>query len=257
MWQENIRGVLIFSACQAGRDLTHIMKNIPKHIAIIMDGNGRWARLRGLPRLAGHRQGVKTVKKIVQVCADMGIKYLTLYAFSTENWRRPKLEIQGLMRLLKEFLRKEVEELNKNNVCLMTIGNIEEIPNFAKQELERAKQILQKNKGLVLNLALNYGARKEIVGAVKKFSRDCIGGKHKPEDLSENMFSSYLYTKDMPDPDILIRTGGQMRLSNFLLWQVSYTEIYITDKLWPDFDRKDLESAIQDCLKRHRRFGGL
>jgi undecaprenyl diphosphate synthase len=233
------------------------MENIPTHIAIIMDGNGRWARMRNLPRLIGHKQGVKTVKKIVSSCSRLGVKYLTLYAFSTENWKRPKIEVQGLMRLLKEFLRKEIEEMDKNNVRLMTIGDISKLPEFARQELKIAKQTLNDNKGLTVILALNYGAKSEIIDAIKRFSKDCMNGILNPENLDENIFSKYLYTAGLPDPDLLIRTSGQMRISNFLLWQTSYTELYFTDKLWPDFDEEDLTLAIEDYSKRKRRFGGL
>jgi len=228
---------------------------LPAHVAIIMDGNGRWAKKRGLPRMAGHRAGVKTVKKIVRAAGDLGIKYLTLFTFSKENWRRPKSEVGSLMRLLYETTKREMEELNENNVRLITTGKVEELSAKQRQILKEAKAITAKNTGLTLNLALNYGGRDEILEAVKKIASDCKEGRLKSSEINEEIFSRYLFTKELPDPDLLVRTSGEMRLSNFLLWQTSYTELYITEVLWPDFTEEDFYSAIWDYLNRERRFG--
>lgn len=228
---------------------------LPVHIAIIMDGNGRWAKKRGLPRVAGHRAGVKAVKKIVRAAGDLGIKYLTLFTFSKENWRRPQSEVGSLMRLLYETTKREMAELNENNVRLITTGKVEELSAKQRQILEKAKTVTAKNTGLTLNLALNYGGRDEILEAVKKIAQDCKEGRLKTSEIDEETFSRYLFTEDLPDPDLLIRTSGEMRLSNFLLWQTSYTELYLTEVLWPDFAEEDFYSAIWDYLNRERRFG--
>jgi undecaprenyl diphosphate synthase len=230
---------------------------LPAHVAIIMDGNGRWAKKRGLPRMAGHRAGVKTVKKIVRAAGDLGIKYLTLFTFSKENWRRPRSEVGSLMRLLYETTKSEMEELNENNVRLITTGKVEELSAKQRQILKQAKAITAKNTGLTLNLALNYGGRDEILEAVKKIASDCKEGRLKASGINEEIFSHYLFTKDLPDPDLLVRTSGEMRLSNFLLWQTSYTELYITEVLWPDFTEEDFYAAIWDYLNRERRFGRI
>ena len=228
---------------------------IPTHIAIIMDGNGRWAKRRGLPRVAGHREGVKSVRDVVEACAQLGVKYLTLFAFSTENWRRPKEEIDTLMKLLIKTLRSETEKLHKNDIKLMAIGDIDSLPKEVRQELKEAMEKTKNNKRMVLNLALSYSGRWEIIEAVKEIARDVKKGKVKIEEIDDKLFSNYLKTAGIPDPDLLIRTSGELRISNFLLWQIAYTELYITDCLWPDFRRKHLYEAIRDYQRRERRFG--
>lgn len=224
---------------------------LPAHIAIIMDGNGRWAKKKGLLRIFGHRAGVETVKKIVEYCTEIKIKVLTLYAFSTENWVRPQKEINGLMGLLQNYLRSELGRLQKNNIRLRLIGDISKLPTGARAELRKAIRLTQKNTGLILNLALNYGSRQEIVSAVN------LAIAKKSRKLSEADIAEELYTFGLPDPDLLIRTSGEKRLSNFLLWQMAYTELYFTDVLWPDFAPKLLNEAIIDYQKRNRRFGGI
>jgi undecaprenyl diphosphate synthase len=231
--------------------------NLPLHVAIIMDGNGRWAKRRGLPRTAGHRAGVKTVKRIVRASGDLGISILTLFTFSRENWKRPKYEVSAIMKLLYETTKREINELDENNVKLITTGRIDEFPREEKEILEGAKNKTKDNTGLILNLALNYGGRTEILDAVKKFALDVKEGKLETNDLNEETFSNYLYTKGLPDPDLLIRTSGEMRISNFLLWQTSYTELYVTDVLWPNFSVKDFYEAIWDYQNRERRFGRI
>jgi undecaprenyl diphosphate synthase len=223
--------------------------NIPEHIAIIMDGNGRWAKQRSLPRIAGHREGINSVREIVQACGEIGVKILTLYTFSSENWRRPRQEVSALMRLLLVTINREVEELNRKNVRLMVIGDISALPEKPRSGILAGIEKLKSNTGLILNLALSYGGRQEIIEAVRKICRE------RRNDITEKEFSKYLYTADIPDPDLLIRTSGELRLSNFLLWQLAYTEIYITDVLWPDFRRAELMEAIRDYQKRERRFG--
>jgi len=230
-------------------------KAIPVHIAIIMDGNGRWANKRDLPRTAGHEAGVAAVKEVVQAAAEIGLKYMTLYTFSVENWKRPREEVQALMRLLSKTTRSEIDELHKNNVKLITTGRIEGLSATRRQALSMACKKTAGNTGLVLNLALNYGGRTEIIDAVRDIARDVKTGKFKPGEIDEKLFSQYLYTSELPDPDLLIRTSGEMRLSNFLLWQTSYTELYVTDVLWPDFGRTELFEAIIAFQKRERRFG--
>ena len=222
-----------------------------------MDGNGRWARRRGFPRTLGHRAGIKSVRRIVEACVELKISVLTLYAFSVENWKRPKREIDTLMRLLSEFLEKEIDEMNENNIRFTAIGRTDELPDFVQKRLERTIEATAKNRGLVLNLALNYGGRTEIVDAVRKIVSEAKGDSLKPEDISETTFSRYLYTHALPDPDLLIRTSGEMRLSNFLLWQLSYAEIYITKKYWPDFKKTDFLKALKEYARRERRFGGV
>jgi undecaprenyl diphosphate synthase len=231
--------------------------NLPAHVAIIMDGNGRWAKRRGLPRTAGHRAGVKTVKKIVRGAGDLGISILTLFTFSRENWRRPKYEVSSIMKLLYETTKREINELDENNVKLITTGRIEELASEERDILKRAKDRTKDNTGLILNLALNYGGRTEILDAVRKLALDVKEGGLDPKSLDEETFSQYLYTKGLPDPDLLIRTSGEMRISNFLLWQTSYTELYVTDVLWPNFTVKDFHQAIWDYQNRKRRFGRI
>jgi len=229
--------------------------NLPKHIAIIMDGNGRWAKNRRLPRTMGHRAGIKSVRRVVEACVAMKIPVLTLYAFSVENWKRPKREIGILMRLLSEFLEKEIDEMNEHNIRFTAIGRLEELPDFVQKRLSKTIQATAKNTGLVLNLALNYGGRSEIVDATKKIAEKVKEAKMPVEAIDEESFSKFLYTDGMPDPDLLIRTSGEMRISNFLLWQISYSEIVVTKKFWPDFDKSDLEKAVQEFQNRERRFG--
>lgn len=231
--------------------------NIPKHIAIIMDGNGRWAKKRGLPRTIGHRAGVETIRNIVKASSKIGIKYLTLYAFSTENWKRPKDEVSTLMSLLVEFLRKEIDELNSNNVIVQTIGDISQLPETCQKELDRAYDITKANSGLKLNLALNYGGRDEIVRAINKMFSDFKAEKFKIENIDDMLISSYLDTSEMPDPDLLIRPSGEYRISNFLLWQIAYSEMWFADIYWPDFKPYHLYKAILEYQERDRRFGGI
>lgn len=231
--------------------------NIPKHIAIIMDGNGRWAKKRGLPRTIGHRAGVETIRNIVKASSKIGIKYLTLYAFSTENWKRPKDEVSTLMSLLVEFLRKEIDELNSNNVIVQTIGDISQLPETCQKELDRAYDITKANSGLKLNLALNYGGRDEIVRAINKMFSDFKAEKFKIENIDDMLISSYLDTSGMPDPDLLIRPSGEYRISNFLLWQIAYSEMWFADIYWPDFKPYHLYKAILEYQERDRRFGGI
>ncbi|WP_407307793.1 isoprenyl transferase [Desulfosporosinus sp. SB140] len=230
---------------------------LPRHIAIIMDGNGRWAQKRALPRSMGHRAGVEALRKIVKTCSNLGIQVLTVYAFSTENWSRPKDEVGVLMKLLTEYLRKELDELHQNKVVVRAIGILKDLPVEAQRELERAVERTKNNSGLVLNLALNYGGRSEIIDAVKKISKDVLDGKHQVEEINEKCFSDLLFTGGLPDPDLLIRTSGEMRLSNFLLWQLAYTEIIVVEEYWPDFGQKSLLDAIKVYQNRDRRFGGI
>lgn len=229
---------------------------LPRHIAIIMDGNGRWAETRGLPRLVGHRAGVESVQEIVRCTRELDIGVLTLYAFSTENWQRPPLEVQALMALLKSYLESELATMISNGVKLRCLGQIERIPSEVRKVLERVIQETAGNKGLVLNLALSYGGREEISMAFRTLARECLAGKNlDPEEIDQDTVSEHLYTAGLPDPDLLIRTGGERRLSNFLLWQASYAELYFTETLWPDFRKPDLLKAIADFQKRQRRFG--
>lgn len=228
---------------------------IPKHIAIIMDGNGRWAKKRGLPRVAGHKRGVDTVKDIVEACAEIGVKYLTLYTFSTENWKRPKDEVSTLMRLLLNSLKDRVDELCENDIKLTTIGDTEALPYEVQKQLKADIERTKNNKKMVLNLALSYSGRWEILEAVKKISKAVEKGDIKAEDINEKLFSQFLTTKDLPDPDLVIRTSGEFRVSNFLLWQIAYSEFVITDIYWPDFNRHHLYESIRAFQKRERRFG--
>ncbi len=229
--------------------------NLPRHIAIIMDGNGRWALTKNIPRLLGHKEGIESVKEIVRTSSNIGIKYLTLYAFSIENWNRPDDEVNGLMKLLDTFMRSEIDELHKNNVKIHLIGKISSLPKFAQDTLFMATKKTEKNDGLNLVLALSYGARWDIVRAVQLISMDVRRGKLSPEDITEEKFPKYLSTNEIPDPDLLIRTSGEFRISNFLLWELAYSEIYITEKLWPKFRKNDLYEALYNFLKRERRFG--
>jgi len=232
-------------------------ERIPIHVAIIMDGNGRWASQRNRPRTFGHKQGVNAVKEVVRAAGEIGIKYLTLYTFSSENWRRPKTEVAALMQLLTQTTENALNELLENDVKLITIGRIDALPQNRLEVIQRAVEKTRNNKGLVLNLALNYGGRTEILDAVKAIANSARAGIVDPKDVTEELFSGFLYTADLPDPDLLIRTSGEHRISNFLLWQTSYTELFITDTLWPDFKREQLFEAILDYQKRERRFGKL
>lgn len=230
-------------------------RNLPRHIAIIMDGNGRWAEKHTLGRISGHRQGAKSVKLTVKVCRELGIQYLTLYAFSVENWLRPREEVDALMELLKEYLHSEIKKLMKHDIRLTVIGNIRILKEPVRRLLSEAMEKTAHNRGMVLNLALSYGGRDEIIEAVKSIAEDSRVGKIRPRNITKELFSRYLYTAEIPDPDLLIRTSGEYRLSNFLLWQTAYTELYFTDVLWPDFRRKHLIEAIYDFQQRERRFG--
>lgn len=231
------------------------MARIPMHIAIIMDGNGRWAKEHNLPRALGHKAGVETIRKIVKACNNLGVKYLTLYAFSTENWNRPLEEVNSLMKLLVEYLKNEFEELNANDVVINSIGNVSKLPKVCREELNYAYEKTKNNKGLILNLALNYGGRNEIIDAVKQISLDLVNKKISKDKITEDLFSKYMYTKEMPDPDLIIRPSGELRLSNFLLWQSAYSELWFSDVKWPDFNEEQLKLAIADYQKRDRRFG--
>ena len=228
---------------------------IPNHIAIIMDGNGRWAKKRGLPRVAGHQRGVETVRKIVEDCAEIGVKYLTLYTFSTENWNRPKDEVSTLMRLLLKSLKERLDELNKNNIKLTCIGNIESLPSVVQKQLYEDIERTKNNKRMTLNLALSYSGRWELLEAVKNISKKVIEGKIAPNNINEKTISENLTTKNLPDPDLIIRTSGEFRVSNFLLWQIAYAEFVILDVFWPDFSKEHLYEAIKQYQKRERRFG--
>ena len=222
-----------------------------------MDGNGRWANSRGLPRIAGHREGVRTVRKITKICGELDIQILTLYTFSSENWNRPPTEVSALMKLLVSSLHREVKELMKNNVRFTVIGDINELKNYVQNELLDSIQKTKNNTGLNLNLALSYGSRKEILFAVKQLAEKVSNGEIDTEQIDEPLFSQMLYTRDIPDPDLLIRTGGEFRLSNFLLWQIAYTEIHVTDTFWPAFGKEELMTAIYEYQNRERRFGKI
>lgn len=231
--------------------------NIPKHVAIIMDGNGRWAEKNGKARVFGHEKGVDSVRSVVNGAGEIGIEYLTLYAFSTENWDRPKQEVDALMEILVHAIEIETKSLNKNNVRLSTIGDIDSMPPKVKETLDSCVQFLDSNTGLNLVLALSYSSKWEIVNAVKNLLQDSENKKIEPEDINNELFSSYLNTANIPDPELLIRTSGEYRISNFLLWQIAYSELYFTEKLWPDFGKEDLFEAVFDFQNRERRFGKI
>jgi len=228
---------------------------LPKHVAIIMDGNGRWAKEQRLPRVSGHRAGVDSVRDIVQACGQLDIPYLTLYAFSTENWKRPKSEVSVLMDLLMVYLRSEIEDLHRNNVRLSAIGQLNALPKPVQKELHSSMEKLSGNTGLNLTLALSYSGRWDIVRAVQTLALDVRRGKLSPEDITEDLFRTYLTTAELPDPDLLIRTSGEMRLSNFLLWEMAYAELHIASVFWPEFRRQHLYQALSDFFQRERRFG--
>ncbi|MFC5050350.1 isoprenyl transferase [Rubritalea spongiae] len=236
---------------------THSAASAPEHIAIIMDGNGRWAKQRGLPRIAGHRAGAESVRRTVDACKSLGVKYLTLYAFSSENWNRPESEVKALMQLLERFLKEKTKEMMKQNVRLNAIGRINMLPEKTRKQLELAIETTKDNTDLTLNLALSYGGREEIVDATRSIAEKAINGEIDPAAIDNSTITKYLYTSEQPDPCLLIRTSGELRLSNFLLWQLSYAEIVILDKFWPDFTEADLIDAVTHFSGRQRRFGAL
>jgi undecaprenyl diphosphate synthase len=230
---------------------------LPQHVAIIMDGNGRWAKKKNRPRIFGHREGMKRVREIVEYARKEGIKVLSLFAFSSENWNRPLTEINFLMSLLEEYVKKEVSELKKNNIQLRFIGDLKKLPEKYYALVKRSEEELRDCSGMVLNIALSYGGRQEIIFAIKNLIKDVENNVLNFEDINEQVFANYLFTKDLPNPDLLIRTSGEMRISNFFLWQIAYTELYITETFWPDFKEKDFQKALDDYAKRERRFGKI
>ena len=232
-------------------------ERVPRHIAIIMDGNGRWARHRGLPRIEGHRQGDTSVGEVIEACRDWGVQYLTLYTFSIENWRRSEEEVQALMLLIELVARREVETLDQKDVRIQVMGRLDELPDSLREELARDCERTRNNRGLNLILALNYGGRREIVDAARALARRVAEGGLRPEGINEELFAAALYLPGLPDPDLLIRTGGEMRISNFLLWEVAYSELYVTPVLWPDFRRDHLAEAVREYQHRERRFGAV
>ncbi len=232
-------------------------EHVPRHIAIIMDGNGRWAQKRRLPRIQGHYRGGKTVEKIAQHCVDVGIKVLTLYSFSIENWKRPREEIDSLMHLYSRYLVEIRPTLMRNDVKLVHLGRMQQLPSEVTKCLKETMQLTEQNKGMILALALNYGGRSEIIDAVRNIAQKCKNGELNTEQIDENCLAQHLYTAELSDPDLLIRTAGEMRISNFLLWQISYSEFYVTDVFWPDFTQEDLENAILEFSRRNRRFGAV
>jgi len=231
------------------------MKEPPSHIAIIMDGNGRWAKKRMLPRVIGHREGTKATKKIVRACGELGVKHLTIYVFSSENWERPLPEVDALMNLLVDMVRQEIEDLMRNNVKLCALGNLSRLPDITRHELEWGMERTKSNTGLQLNLAVSYGGREEILDAARALAEKAKRGELDPADIDEQAFRSCMYQPEVPDPELLIRTGGDQRISNYLLWQIAYTELYVTPTLWPDFDKEGLLEAIEEYHSRQRRFG--
>ncbi len=233
------------------------LKAIPRHVAIIMDGNGRWARERGLPRTEGHRAGAETVRRVTEACSEVGVEFLTLYAFSAENWKRPAREVAALMKLLEQFLRQKTPEMIEQNIRLQAIGRLNDLPKSCQEQLHRSIEATSQNSGLTLILALSYGGREEILDGVKSLLESIERGHLDKGMIDTEVFSKHLYTRYYPDPDLLIRTSGELRLSNFLLWQLSYTELWITPTLWPDFGREHFLEAVRDYGQRQRRFGGL
>mgnify|MGYP000342750725 CR=1 FL=1 len=231
--------------------------NIPQHVAIILDGNGRWAKAKGMPRNYGHAQGSKNVEKICEEAWCMGIKYLTVYAFSTENWNRPKEEVNALMKLLRNYMKTCLKTAAKNDMKVRVIGDITKLDEDIQKRILELEEATKNNGGLNFQIAINYGSRDEITRAARKLAKDCAAGKVNPDTIDESLFNSYLDTNDIPDPDLMIRTSGELRLSNYLLWQLAYTEFYFTDVPWPDFHKKELELAVEAYNKRDRRFGGL
>ena len=231
--------------------------DIPRHIAIIMDGNGRWAKDRGLPRLQGHRAGAESVREIMEACIELGVEYLTLYAFSSENWSRPATEVSALMALLDRFLEEKAKDLDRQKIRLRTIGQLDRLPAKTRARIARIEARTAAHTAMTLVLALSYGGREEIVAAARSLASDAVNGKISPAEIDNERFASYLQTAEIPDPDLLVRTSGEMRISNFLLWQISYAEIVIVKKFWPDFRQGDLFEAVHEYQRRHRRFGAL
>ena len=231
--------------------------NVPQHVAIILDGNGRWARSKGMPRNYGHAQGSKNVERICEEAWRMGIKYLTVYAFSTENWQRPKSEVDALMKLLRNYMKTCLKTAEKNDMKIRVIGDIRPLDEDIKKRILELEEASRNNGGLNFTIALNYGSRDEMIRAVKRLAQDCVDQKVKPEDIDEKLYAAYLDTRELPDPDLLIRTSGELRLSNYLLWQLAYTEFYFTDVPWPDFTKEELIRAIEHYNSRERRFGGI
>ena len=231
--------------------------NIPNHVAIIMDGNGRWAKKRFLPRTAGHQEGMKRVMDIVEVAKKLNIKYLSLYAFSTENWKRPQEEIDGLMKILVYYIRSELDKIHENNIRIQVMGDITKLPKTPREEIEKAIEKTKNNSKMILNIGLNYGGRDEIIYGIKNILEDIKMGKIDEDDITTELFSKYIYTQNLPDPDLLIRPSGELRLSNFMLYQIAYTEFWFSDIYWPDFKEEHFYKAIIDYQKRNRRFGGI
>ena len=240
-----------------GRDQNIDPSKLPHHVAIIMDGNGRWAKRQGLDRIQGHKKGAESVKEVVRTAREIGIEYLTLYAFSEENWKRPRYEIEALMMLLKSYLKSELQEMLENGIRFNTIGNIHRLPQDVQKLLRETKERTSKNSDMVLTLALSYGGRQEICEAMRNIAKRVAAGDIDPSDIDVEVISGFLYTASLPDPDLLIRTSGEMRVSNFLLWQIAYTELYITPIMWPDFKKEQFIEAILEYQRRERRFGGI
>lgn len=241
------------------KELTELilLEKLPSHVAFVMDGNGRWAQKRSLPRIAGHRAGINTLKEIVSCASEIGIKIMTCFAFSTENWKRPRPEVNFLMKLPQEYLQKELRNLMEKNIIIRALGDLQSLPSKTLKSVENSVNATKDNTGMILNFAINYGARSEIINAVKKISSQVKDGSVHEEEITEDLFNSYLYTSDLPDPDLLIRPSGELRLSNFLLWQSAYTELWFSDVLWPDFTREHFLQAMLDYQKRERRYGGI
>ena len=239
------------------KEINGEMINIPEHVAIIMDGNGRWAKAKGMPRNYGHTAGARNVETVCQAAHDLGVKYVTMYAFSTENWNRPEGEVEALMKLLESYLKNCIKTADKNNMRVRVIGDTTRLSERFQERIRELEAASAKNDGLNLQIAINYGSRDEMTRAMRRMSEDVAAGKRKPEEITESVFEEYLDTAGIPDPDLLIRTSGELRLSNFLLWQLAYSEFYFTDVPWPDFHKEELERAIEAYNKRDRRFGGL
>lgn len=232
-------------------------KNYPEHVAVIMDGNGRWAKKRGLTRMQGHRAGVAALREIIKYSREIGLKYLTLYAFSTENWKRPLPEIRNLMDLLVEYINSEIEQLRNNNIKIRVLGDVSALSNSVRKEIKKAVVETSKNDGLVLSVAINYGGRDEILRAVRNIVGDVCKGRVNPRDINQDLFEAYLYTEGIPNPDLVIRPSGELRISNFLLWQIAYSELWFSDCYWPDFNAELFQRALDDYAARDRRYGGI
>jgi len=248
--------VKVISNCKNKKDELFDMNKLPQHLAIIMDGNGRWAKKRGLPRSAGHREGAKAVKRVIASCLNFNIPILTLFTFSTENWKRPKIEINYLLKLFERVLSKEKAGLIKNNIKINFIGRLNDLPNSLNEKINELSESTKKNNKLILNIAINYGGKAEIIDAIKSIALKIIEGKLNIEEINENTIRDNLYTQNLPDPDLLIRTAGEMRISNFMIWQIAYTELWVTPVFWPDFGENNLIEAIINFQKRVRKYGG-